>query len=117
MQPMTLDTLASGAVSELFDEELARVLANLADPNMSSAARTITLQVTFKPNRERDAADISIVCTAKLAGVLPVDTKVFIGKQHGKWIAVEHDPKQSELFDQDGPKAVPFEKRGEGEGA
>ena len=114
MQPMTLDTLAGGAAAELFTEELARVLANLADPNMSTAARTITLTVSFKPNRERDAADLSIVCTSKLAGILPVDTKVFIGKQHGKWIAVEHDPKQVGLFDQEGqgPKAVPFEKSG-----
>ena len=115
MQPVTLETLAGGALPELFAEELARVLANLTDPNMSTAAsRAITITVTFRPNRDRDAADVSVSCSSKLAGTLGVDTKVFLGKQHGKWIPVEHDPRQSDLFDADGPRAVPFEKPGEG---
>src|ERR1044071_3345092 len=115
MVPVTLDSLAGGALPELFAEELARVLANLADPNMSAAtSRAITITVTFKPNRDRDAADVSLSCSSKLAGTLGVDTKVFLGKQHGKWIAVESDPRQSGLFDADGPRAVLFEKPGEG---
>lgn len=115
MQTVTLETIAGGALPELFAEELARVIANLADPNMSTAAtRAITITVTFKPNRDRDAADVSVACSSKLAGTLSVDTKVFLGKQHGKWIAVESDPRQSGLFDEDRPRAVVFEKPGEG---
>jgi hypothetical protein len=114
MQTVTLATLAGGALPELFAEELARVLANLADPNMGSAARAITLTVTFKPNRDRDAAEVSVACSSKLAGTLGVETKVFLGKQHGKWIAVESDPRQSGLFDEDRPRAVVFEKPGDG---
>lgn len=106
MQPVTLETLGGGALAELFAEELTRVLANIADPNTDTSKRVITVSVSFKPNRDRDAADVSLACSSKLAGVLTVDTKVFMGKQHGKWIAVESDPRQSNLFDEPRPTPV-----------
>jgi hypothetical protein len=106
MNPVRLETIGGGALSELFTVELARILANIADPNTDTSKRAITLTVTFAPNRDRDAADVSLTCVSKLAGVMNVETKVFMGKQHGKWIAVEHDPRQSNLFDQEGPTAV-----------
>ena len=114
MQTVTLDTLAGGALPELFAVEFARLLANIADPNTDTTTRAITIQIAFKPNRDRDAADVSVTCASKLAGTMHVETKVFVGKQHGKWIAVESDPRQAGLFDADGPRAVPFEKPGEG---
>jgi hypothetical protein len=103
MQMVALDTIAGGALPELFAEELGRVLANIADPNTDTTARAITITIAFKPNRDRDAADVTVTCASKLAGTLHVETKVFMGKQHGKWIAVENDPRQSNLFDQERP--------------
>jgi hypothetical protein len=101
MQGVTLDTIGSGALSELFDAELARVLANIADPNTDEKAkRTISITVSFKPSGQRDSAAVELTCASKLAGIQKVATQVFMGKHLGKLIAVENDPRQSGLFDE-----------------
>jgi len=115
MKPVSLDTIGGGALVELFDAELSRILANIADPNTDTKVqRRITLSVSFKPNRERDIADVTMKCESKLAGIQSVDSQLFLGKQKGKLIAVESDPRQTTLFDADGPKAVAFQKPEEG---
>ncbi len=100
MQGVTLDTIGGGALSELFDAELTRILSNIADPNTdTSAKRAVTITVTFKPNRDRDVADVELKCSSKLAGIMTVSTQLFMGRHQGKLIAVENDPRQSNLFD------------------
>lgn len=107
MNGVTLDTLGGGALSELFAAELGRVLANLADPNTDEKMkRSITMTVSFKPNRDRDVADVDIACHSKLAGISKVSTQLFVGRQQGKLIAVENDPRQSNLFDPARPVPV-----------
>ncbi|MGE3276755.1 MAG: hypothetical protein AB7O67_16710 [Vicinamibacterales bacterium] len=101
---MTLQTIGGGALAELFAAELARVLENIADPNTDpKTKRTITIAVTFKPGRDRDAASVEIKCGSKLAGILTVNTQLFMGRQAGKLIAVENDPRQTNLFDPERP--------------
>jgi hypothetical protein len=100
MQGVTLDTIAGGALSELFEAELSRILANIADPNTDTKAkRVITIQVAFKPNRDRDIADVELKCHSKLAGIMTVNSVLYMGRREGKLIAVESDPRQSRLFD------------------
>jgi len=107
MQGVTLDTIGGGALSELFEAELARVLANIADPNTDQASkRVITIQVAFKPNRDRDSADVDLKCQSKLAGIQTVSSVVYMGRKEGKLIAVESDPRQSRLFDDERPLAT-----------
>lgn len=102
MQGVTLDTIGGGALSELFDAELARILSNITDPNTDTATkRVMTITVKFKPNRDRDVADVELTCGSKLAGIMTVSTQLFMGKHQGKLIAVENDPRQSNLFDQE----------------
>lgn len=98
---ITLETIGGGALSELFNVEIGRVLANIADPNTDeSATRSISITVAFRPGPERDNAKVSISCQSKLAGIQSVKSQVLIGRRDGKLIAVEHDPKQQGLFDQ-----------------
>lgn len=104
MQGVTLDTIGGGALTELFQAELNRVLQNIADPNTDTGTkRVITVTVKFKPNRDRDVADVEIACGSKLAGIMTVSTQVFMGKHQGKLIAVENDPRQTSLFDAERP--------------
>lgn len=101
LQGVSLETIGRGALSELFAAELDRVLANIADPNTDpEQKRQITLTVTFKPGRDRDKADVEMKCGSKLAGIVTVSTQLFMGRQRGKLIAVENDPRQSNLFDE-----------------
>lgn len=104
MQGVTLDTIGGGALVELFDAELARILSNITDPNTDTKTkRVMTLTVKFTPNRDRDVADVELTCGSKLAGIMTVSTQLFMGKHLGKLIAVESDPRQTNLFDQDRP--------------
>ena len=107
---VTLDTIGGGALAELFKLALTQVLENIADPNTEpKTKRAIAMVVTFKPNRDRDVADVQLACTSKLAGVSVVDTRLFLGRQKGKLVAVEDDPRQGNFFDQPaapGPVAV-----------
>lgn len=105
-QGLTLDSIGGGALRELFETELARVLANINDPNTDEKTkRTIAIAVTFKP-KDRDVADVELTCSSKLAPIAKVSTQVFMGRQGGKLIAVESDPRQSNLFDQPKPAAA-----------
>ena len=98
---VTLDTIGSGALVELFDAELARVLENIQDPNTDAKRkRIITVKVTFAPSENRDLADVNLTCGSKLAGIKTVGTRLYVGKSRGKLIAVENDPRQTTLFDQ-----------------
>lgn len=104
MPGVTLETIGGGALSELFDAELARILANITDPNTDThTKRVLTITVKFKPNREREVADVDLTCATKLAGIMGVQTQLFLGKHKGKLIAVENDPRQSNLFDPERP--------------
>lgn len=112
MQTVTLDTIGGGALSELFDAELARILSNITDPNTdTSTKRVMTITVKFKANRDRDVADVEIACSSKLAGIMTVNTQLFMGKHQGRLIAVESDPRQSRLFDDERPGPVAFQSK------
>jgi hypothetical protein len=100
MQGVTLDSIGGGALTELFQAELSRILSNITDPNTDTTTkRVMTIQVKFKPNRDRDVADVDITCNSKLAGIMTVSTQLFMGQHKGQLIAVENDPRQSKLFD------------------
>lgn len=106
VQGVTLDNLGGGALAELFQTELARVLANITDPNTDEKTkRTIVITVALKP-KDRGVADVELTCSAKLAPIAKVSTQVFMGRHQGKLMAVENDPRQSSLFDQ--PKPAPI---------
>jgi hypothetical protein len=107
---VTLETIGGGALAELFARALSEVLANIADPNTDpKSKRAIAMSVSFKPKSDRATADVQLTCVSKLAGVATVDTRLFLGRQKGKLVAVEDDPRQGSFFDQPaapGPVAV-----------
>lgn len=101
-QGVSIDTIGNGALVELFGAELQRILSNITDPNTDTTTkRVMTIQIKFKPNRDRDVADVDITCSSKLAGIMTVSTQLFMGKIRGEYVAVESDPRQSKLFDQE----------------
>lgn len=101
-QVLTLDNIKGGAVSELFSAELSRVLENIDDINTDpKQKRTITLTVSLEPDSNRENVEIKAKCVSKLAGLMTVSTKAFIGKRDGRLVAVENDPLRGGLFDQE----------------
>jgi hypothetical protein len=108
-QVVRLETIACGAAAERFNEELEKVLANIADINTDpEKSRAITLTITFQPNKMREQATVVVASVAKLAPVKPADSVVYFGKNRGRRIAVEFDPRQGSFFDQKRPTVVPL---------
>ena len=99
---MTLTNIARGAAAELFAEELAKVLANIQDPNTeSSPKRKILLTFTFDPSKSRNEAVVSVDATSKLAPLAGAHQTIFVGNLRGKPVATIYTPdEQQELFDE-----------------
>lgn len=104
---VTLENVGGGVAPELFQNELKRVLGNIADPNTSTKeARKITMEFTFQPNESRSTSIIQVKCTSKLAGAEPHSVAIHIVKQNGQMVAFGHDPRQLDLMQDPAPVSI-----------
>jgi uncharacterized protein YuzE len=90
-QNIDLQTFADGAVSERFNQELLKVLSNIADPNTDAKkARKLQITVTLKADEKRDIAQVSIEAKTTLVSAKPVETKIVMDYDStGKVIGAE----------------------------
>lgn len=97
---VSLVTLNQGAAVELFDNELKKMLANIADPQTEAGiTRTIQLTVKIKPVESRKEAAVHLSIVSKQAPQKPATSSIWFGKVEGEAVAVQADPNQSLLFD------------------
>lgn len=105
----TINTLAGGAIPELFAYELNRVMANIDDHNTSpNQKRKITIEVEFEPDDSREQIETSISVKSKVAGVKKVSAITYaVRDRGGKLVAYNREYKQPSLFAEPEPaKAV-----------
>jgi len=113
-QEASLANLNSGAVEELFDAELKKLLANIADPNTKAElVREITIKIKVRPNETRESAITQIAVTGKYAPIKPHEGFVLFGNDGAKITAYTADVKQPELIEPD--NVTPFKKTAGGE--
>lgn len=89
---LNFETLAGGALKEKLNSELDKVLENIADPNTKDTkTRKLTISISFKPNEERDLAEVAIEAKTVLAPAMPSKTKIIIDRdlESGKVVAAE----------------------------
>lgn len=93
-EPITLGTLYSGAVIEAVDHEIANALANIMDVNTSPGqARTVTLKLKIKPNKERNIASVSFQASSSLAPAEALETSIIIDRDKaGRAVGFELRP-------------------------
>lgn len=86
-----LESLAEGSVAEKFNQELSKVLANIADPNtVAEATRKVSITLTVKPDENRELAKVSISATSTLAPTKEVLTTIIMDRDNqGKAVAAE----------------------------
>lgn len=85
--------MAGGAIQERVDLEMSRILWNIRDPNTSpTAARKITVTLTFKPDAKRETVGVTASAKATLAETNAVATALYVGVEDGKPQAVEMTP-------------------------
>lgn len=99
---VTLENIGGGAAGEMFSDSLAKVIENIVNPNTKAeTVRTITLKMKIKPDKkQRTLCVVELSCDEKLAAVLPFETAMFVGMEHGVVAATEYAPQQQTLFDQ-----------------
>jgi hypothetical protein len=115
-QPVTLFTLANGALGELFDREMERVTADILDLNAKAdAVRTITIKVKIKPDQNRNFGTVDMSISSTLGAPKGVASTMFFGRKNNHAVAVENVPDQKELFDPMGPRPVLDFNRNTGE--
>lgn len=86
-----LSTLKNGGLEEVFQRELNIVLDNIADINTSpEAKRNIKIDIELRPDSERESLILSFSVKSKLAPFQKQAVGIFIGKENGGNIAIEH---------------------------
>jgi len=101
-QELSLFDICRGAVPEVFARELAEVLENIADVNISaSGKRRIVLTFEFTPYPDRSAFSCSLQCKSGLASVEAIDGIGYLVKTGGKITAYSKDIRQQSLWDKD----------------
>lgn len=97
---INLRNICQGALEEIFQEALGRVLENIRDVNTSEkAVRKMNIKFQFGPLPDRSGAAVSFEIETKMAGVKPVGGTIHIVRQGGKVAAFPFDPRQEQLFE------------------
>jgi len=97
---INLSNLGGGVAIEKFDEELARVVDNILDPNTDPGAkREVVIKVSVVPSKDRKHGDIEVSTSTKLAPSVSYSTQAFFGQSEGKPVAFENNPHQVDIYD------------------
>ena len=95
MKQVSLAELQNGAVVELFDDQLRKVLDNIADINTKpDSVRKIKIELAIKPDKTRKVAETKLSVSASLANIKPWESFMFFEKESGtgKISAFEDQP-------------------------
>lgn len=112
--PINIGNICGGAIVEAFAIELDKVLKNIMDPNTEARAkRVISFDVLFAPKDDRVTVNTEFSCKTKLAGLIPSNQKIFVGKDaEGTLYALDEDPRQMQIFTApkpiEAPAPIPF---------
>lgn len=78
---ISLDRLCGGALLERFQLAMAQIGRNIMDPNTNpEKARTLTIKLTFKPDKSRTGIKTSISTSISLAPPEADETMLLIGQ-------------------------------------
>ncbi len=100
---VTLENLGNGAIPEMFQAALNRVLKNIGDVNTEwKAKRSITIETGFAPFDDRSGADISLAVNVKLAQSRRASTRMFMAYRGEDVRAYPQHPNQLLMFGSEG---------------
>lgn len=121
LQELKAATLMGGAAIEKLDHELAKVFANIVDPNTKAqAVRQVTLVIKIKPNDKRDRIEVAAQAVSKLSPDEPTTVEALVEQARDGSVAVlemfrSQDPGRTVLPGCEGPilNVNPFDARKE----
>jgi hypothetical protein len=106
---INIGNIGGGAAMDQFDLALSKVLENIVDlSTVATAARSVTLQVVFKPHSDRIKVETEVHVSAKLATTETHKSQIFVAKsESGGIVALDADPRQMPLWKVDKPAETP----------
>lgn len=97
--PLSLLNIDGGSVPEVFDAELQKVLANIADPNTNpKAKRQIVLKVTVAADDGLEQLGYVVECQSKLAPVKASARAAHLVRHQGVLHAMTENVRQDDLM-------------------
>ena len=101
LQPVNLGSIAHGALLEIFNLQIPKIAANIADTNTKATKeRRITLELIFKPGLDRKAIEVTTRSSVKLASIADHASRVYLGKDaNNQPLLFDIDPRQELLFE------------------
>lgn len=97
-QEVTLDSLNSGAVKDLFDAAWSRLLENIGDENTKpDATREVRVVIKVKPDKKRESAVTTVAVSDKLAPINPHESFILLSSDGKGVTAYTTDPRQQSL--------------------
>jgi len=97
-QEVTIDSLNSGAVKELFEEAWGRLLENVGDENTKpDAVREVRITIRVKPDKKRATAVTTVAVGDKLTPINPHESFILLSSDGDRVKAYTTDPKQGAL--------------------
>ena len=95
LEQINIKTLNNGAMEDMFQNELDRVLRNINDLNCKSTAmREIKIVLKITPTEDRQMAQTSLAVTSKLAPIEPHGGSVFLSFRNNKPKAFPNNAQQ-----------------------
>ena len=94
MRKIELQRIQNGAVLDLFDNELRKVIANIEDENtVANQERSITIKIAIKPDKTRRTGEVKVQASCTLAKVKPAESLLFFDRDEaGEFSAYVDDP-------------------------
>lgn len=96
--------MAKGAILEQIDNESAKIMSNILDPNTDAKkARKLTITLTFKADENREFISYEAQAKSTIAPIKPIAIRMFIDEdKNGKPRVAEitrDDPNQIHIFE------------------
>lgn len=96
---LNIGNICGGAVPDLFDHEIAKVLDNIADPNTDpEQPRRLTIQFDIVPTEGRNYAAVKVSTKLKLAAIEGKSGDLHIQRRSGVSTAYTENPAQLKLL-------------------
>ena len=97
---INLSNLDGGALAELFEANLPRLLDNVKDPNTKpEALRQVSITLKVKPTKSRREAVITYGVNLKLAAANERSTTVFLAKDEAGEPCLKEYPQDKDIED------------------
>ena len=97
-QEVTIESLNSGAMKDLFEAAWKRLLENIGDSNTKAdAVREVRVVVKVKPDKKRESAVTTVAVTDKLTPINPHESFILLSSDGTKVSAYTTDPNQQSL--------------------